>query len=80
MSKLENNDTKPAENKSILDDYAKVILETSIDGFCIISPDAKFVEVNSAYCEMLGYSRDEFIGMKISDIEARETEKQTKKL
>lgn len=77
MSKRGNNEKKPAERKSLLDDYGKVILDTSIDGFCMISFEGRFVEVNSSYCQMLGYSREEFIGTRIADIVAHDIKEET---
>lgn len=49
------------------------ILETSIDGFCIVGLDGKMLEVNSSLCKITGYLKEELLGMKIADIEVVET-------
>jgi len=54
-----------------------MILETSIDGFCVVGVDGKLLEVNSSLCDITGYSKEELLRMKIIDIEAVETVKQT---
>ncbi len=48
-------------------------IETTSDGFWIVDPARRFIEVNEAYCNMSGYSRQELISMNISDIEALES-------
>ena len=43
------------------------ILEASLDGFWVCDADGRYEDVNRAYCEMTGYSRDELLCMGISD-------------
>ncbi|ADE13053.1 sensor histidine kinase [Sideroxydans lithotrophicus] len=52
----------------------KVMIRTSLDAFLIMDMQGRILEVNDAYCNMLGYSRAELIGMNIADVEAAETE------
>jgi PAS domain S-box-containing protein len=47
--------------------YRKII-QTSIDGFYIIDGAGRFLEVNDAYCKLIGYSRDELLNMHIFDV------------
>lgn len=48
------------------------ILMTAMDGFWRTDTQGQLLEVNEAYCRMSGYSRDELLGMRISDLEAKE--------
>ena len=57
----------------------KTIISTSIDGFWIVDMEGYFIDVNDAYCRLMGYSRDEMLKMKISDIEAKEKPEETAK-
>jgi PAS domain S-box-containing protein len=49
------------------------ILRTAIDGFCIVDAEGRFLEVNEAYCQLIGYSREELLGMAVRDVDADET-------
>ncbi|MDP3744988.1 MAG: PAS domain S-box protein [Methylotenera sp.] len=55
----------------------RIILNTAMDGFCIIDKIGRFLDVNLAYCRMLGYTREEILDMSLRDIEANETPEQT---
>ena len=48
----------------------RTLIQTSIDGFWISDFSGAFLDANSALCRMLGYSRDELLGMRVADIEA----------
>ncbi len=47
----------------------KTIIQKSIDGFWLADMQGQFLEVNDAYCQLVGYCRDELLEMNISDIE-----------
>ena len=49
------------------------ILETAMDGFQLIDIQDHILEVNNAYCKMSGYSRQELLKMKITDLEVPES-------
>jgi len=51
----------------------ELVLQTSVDGFSVIDLEGKLLEVNSALCDMTGYSKEELVGMNIKEIEAVET-------
>ena len=55
----------------------KTIISTAMDGFCLVDSQGKFLDMNDAYCHMMGYSRDELLNMKISDVEAKESLQET---
>jgi PAS domain S-box-containing protein len=46
----------------------KSIVQAAMDGFWLINRQGKILEVNDAYCNMSGYTRQELICMSISDI------------
>ncbi len=51
------------------------ILETAMDGFWIVSTKGEILEVNEAYVNMSGYSKDELLKMHIADVEFIELNK-----
>ena len=51
------------------EERCKQIIELSIDGFWIIDTKGKFLDVNEAYCQIIGYHRDELLKMSIMDID-----------
>jgi two-component system, cell cycle sensor histidine kinase and response regulator CckA len=55
----------------------QAIIQASIDGFWLIDSEGNFLDVNDAYCHLIGYTRDELLTMKIQDVEAKETHKET---
>ncbi len=51
------------------EDIFKFTLAHSVDALFWMGPDARFVYVNNTACEMLGYTRDELLGMTVHDID-----------
>lgn len=49
------------------------ILKTTRDGFHRANRAGQFLEVNEAYCRLLGYSEEELLNREIWDVEALET-------
>jgi two-component system, cell cycle sensor histidine kinase and response regulator CckA len=46
----------------------KIILENALIGFAILNMNGNYHTVNKIYCELTGYSNDEFIGLNIIDL------------
>ncbi len=57
--------------------YKKTI-DSSIDGFWIVDTKGDFLEVNEAYCKMIGYNRSQLLKMSISDVEVVEQPEETR--
>lgn len=51
--------------------YAK-LLATSHEGFWIMGLDGTLLDVNQAFCAISGYTREELLGMHLSELEAQE--------
>ncbi|MBW2000027.1 MAG: PAS domain S-box protein [Deltaproteobacteria bacterium] len=47
----------------------EMILQTTMNGFCIIDMDGKVLEANLAACQITGHNRDELIGAQIRGFE-----------
>jgi len=62
--------------KTGAEDY-QTILQTAMDGFCIIAMDGSFIDINEAFCRLLGYSREEALALTLRDVEVRETAEDT---
>jgi PAS domain S-box-containing protein len=62
------------ERQQILD----AVLETTRDGFWLVSFDGFIQDVNSAYCRMSGYGRQELISRHISDIDTHDAPKEVR--
>lgn len=52
----------------------RTILHTAMDGFWLTDNQGRLLEVNEAYCRMTGYTDSELLTMRISDLEANETD------
>lgn len=46
----------------------EAVLTGTKDGFLMFDPDGKILEVNDAYCEHSGYSREELLNMQVSQL------------
>lgn len=56
--------------------YLESIIEHMGEALLVLSPDGVIREVNPAALEMLGYARDELVGMSIGDVFEEEGEEQ----
>ena len=50
----------------------ELILDTTADGFFVVGLDGRILDVNPAYCRMLGYTRGELLQLMVPDVEANE--------
>ena len=66
-------DRKQAQEKH------KAMIQTTADGFWVTDLEGKFLEINDAYCKMVGYTQEELLNMHIWDIEAVENPKDVAK-
>ena len=54
------------------------IVQTSLDGFWVVrTEDARIIDTNDAFCDMVGYSREELLTMRVTDLEANESSAET---
>jgi len=53
------------------------IIQTSSDGFIQMDDQGRITDCNTSYLRMSGYSRNELLAMRISDLEALETSAET---
>lgn len=66
------------ENLKQREEIYRSVIETSMDGFWIVDTEGKILEVNQAYCDMVGYAEHEILQMAIQDLECDENEAQIK--
>jgi len=80
-----NNDSNLNQSGIIVDDFIDKlnnspkwmsrILQVSIDAFWIMDSKGVILEVNNATLEILGYSKEELLGLNIKDLEADNQER-----
>lgn len=56
--------------------FNRTILNTATDGFIVVDRQGRFLDINPAYCRLIGYTREELLGMSLRDIEAAEMPEQ----
>jgi PAS domain S-box-containing protein len=60
-------------NRSRKRSWYQNILETSLDSFWIIDGNGQFLDVNPAFCRLLGCERHELLKKGIKDVELNES-------
>ncbi|MEK7700065.1 MAG: PAS domain S-box protein [Planctomycetota bacterium] len=60
-----------------LEERYKTIIKTAMDGFWMVDTKGHVLDVNDAYCNATGYSREELQTMSVSDVESAETAEAT---
>jgi PAS domain S-box-containing protein len=54
------------------------IMKTAVDGFWVIDTrEGQFLDVNNAYCRMIGYTKEELLQMRISDVSTSDSSEVT---
>ena len=71
LKKLKEVETRKQIEES--ENLHRSILQTAMDGFWLTDIRGQLLDVNDSYCSMSGYSRDELLTMRISDLEANES-------
>jgi PAS domain S-box-containing protein len=56
----------------------RAMLATITEGFWLVDDQGRLLDVNEAYCRMSGYTRDELLKCTISDLEAAESQEETR--
>ena len=51
----------------------RAVIETTPDGFYVTDHEGRFLEVNDAYLRISGYTIEELHGLRIQDVEAKES-------
>ncbi|ACH37458.1 sensor histidine kinase response regulator, Cache_1, PAS and PAS domain-containing [Citrifermentans bemidjiense Bem] len=60
--------------------FNRLLFDHSPDGIVIIDPKtARFINFNASVCRQLGYSREEFAQLRVFDVEAVETQEDTRR-
>jgi len=49
----------------------RLLFEASHDGIVLVHQSGRFVDVNTAACDLLGFDRDRLMGLTVSELEAR---------
>ncbi|MDD2367504.1 MAG: PAS domain S-box protein [Desulfuromonadaceae bacterium] len=70
MTLIDITDRKLAEEElKKNEEFYRSVLHTTLEGFWVVDLNGSFIDVNEAYCEIIGYSRDELLSMSIEDLE-----------
>ncbi len=72
MPNKKKNKTEIIKQLAGTERRSQMIIETSIDGFCIIGLDGKLLDANSAMVDITGYSKEELLGMAAKDLDAKQ--------
>ena len=67
----ESKQAKEALEKS--EERHRTILKTAMDGLWLVDLDGRILQVNDAYCRMSGYTEQELLSMKLSDLDVDES-------
>jgi len=72
--------TEQVQKEELIRNQADLLantLSTTTDGFWMVNGEGYIIEVNDALCAILGYTREELLGLHINDIERAENPEET---
>lgn len=64
----------PALQRRKASRHAEEVINSVNAGYWVINAQGKFLEINDAYCRMVGYGREQILAMQIADFEAIATQ------
>jgi PAS domain S-box-containing protein len=70
--RLENARSRAEKALQVSENHFRLLVEQASDGIFIADAQGRYVDVNSAGAEMLGYTRDEMLQLSITDVVATE--------
>ena len=71
-------DSKRTETALLLsEEQHRIILQTAMDGFAVTDMEGRVLEVNDAYCRMTGYTAEEMVTLRITDLDVNESSSDT---
>ncbi len=79
FNKMVDNLKKSNSELRSSEEQNRNVLRTALDGFWVVDIEGRILEVNDAYCNLTGYSREELLKMSISEVEALERPEDTEK-
>ncbi|MFN0070722.1 MAG: PAS domain S-box protein [Chloroflexota bacterium] len=50
------------------EEHYRLLVEQALDGIFVTDPQGRFLDVNPAGCQMLGYTRDELLNLGMADV------------
>ena len=65
------NSKKAKANLMASENRYRQIIQTSMDGCWVVDTKGRILEVNDAYCQLIGYTREELLNMRIPELEAQ---------
>ncbi|QDG51900.1 response regulator [Persicimonas caeni] len=69
LDELDGVYERASENTLILDENFDNLISHAVDAFVLHDTKGHIIEANQAACEMLGYTREEFLSLHVSDFE-----------
>jgi PAS domain S-box-containing protein len=72
QARLEHARSKAEQALQVSEAHFRLLVEQASDGIFIADAQGRYIDVNSAGAEMLGYTREEILGLSIPDIIAEE--------